>query len=165
MSEKKSKLDEVLGWFKDLEKPKTETAIEPVTAMVTGNDVIIEPTPAGTLHWDPVTYQYSVSDGSRSTFTIDPSTTTGDYFSTDYLTGLRGNSSIWTTTTITLNDSDFIFGNVPSSVEWEDKMPDLDKIEEMCKHYPALEKEFERFKLVYGMVKDDYDGRKERGEI
>jgi hypothetical protein len=43
--------------------------------------------------------------------------------------------------------------------EWEDKLPDLLKVEEMCKDYPALEKAYENFKTVYKMVEQDWIGR------
>ena len=40
--------------------------------------------------------------------------------------------------------------------EWEHYLPDLYTLREMCAIYPALEKAFENFKTVYGLVKDDY---------
>lgn len=44
--------------------------------------------------------------------------------------------------------------------EFEDTMPDLTKIKEMCNMYPALDKAFENFRAVYDLVKDDYEARK-----
>lgn len=43
--------------------------------------------------------------------------------------------------------------------EWRTHFPDYYKVEEMCKHYPALEKALENFKTIYEMVKDDYDSK------
>ena len=43
--------------------------------------------------------------------------------------------------------------------EWRTHFPDFNKVEEMCKEYPALEKAFEKFKTTYEMVKDDYDSK------
>jgi hypothetical protein len=43
--------------------------------------------------------------------------------------------------------------------EWRTHFPDFNKIEAMCKEYPALEKAFEKFKTTYEMVKDDYDSK------
>lgn len=40
-----------------------------------------------------------------------------------------------------------------------------DEIERMCKEYPALEKVWRNFKAVYDMVKQDYKGKKEAGEL
>jgi len=44
--------------------------------------------------------------------------------------------------------------------EFEEIMPSLTKVEEMCNMYPALDKAFENFKAVYNLVKDDYEARK-----
>jgi hypothetical protein len=44
--------------------------------------------------------------------------------------------------------------------EFEEIMPTLTKVEEMCRMYPALDKAFENFKAVYNLVKDDYETRK-----
>jgi hypothetical protein len=42
-------------------------------------------------------------------------------------------------------------------VEWVGTFPDWDKVEDMCKKYPALEIALRNFKTVYQLVKDDYD--------
>ena len=39
------------------------------------------------------------------------------------------------------------------------------EVERMCKEYPALEKVWRNFKSVYDMVKQDYKGKQEAGEI
>jgi hypothetical protein len=39
------------------------------------------------------------------------------------------------------------------------------EVEKMCKEYPALEKVWRNFKAVYDMVKQDYEGKKQAGEI
>jgi hypothetical protein len=44
--------------------------------------------------------------------------------------------------------------------EFEDTMPSLTKVEEMCRMYPSLDKAFENFKAVYNLIKDDYEARK-----
>lgn len=41
---------------------------------------------------------------------------------------------------------------------FEDCMPDVNRIKDMCKHYPALAKAFENFKTIYTMVDQDYKG-------
>ena len=53
--------------------------------------------------------------------------------------------------TITLNDP----------VEFEDRMPDVSKVEDMCNDYPALAKAYENFKTIYAMVHQDWKGRQE----
>jgi hypothetical protein len=45
-----------------------------------------------------------------------------------------------------------------------DHMPNLDRVNNMCKEYPALAKVYEQFKLIYKMTEQDYKGKlKERG--
>ena len=47
---------------------------------------------------------------------------------------------------------------------FEDTMPSVSRIDEMCEHYPALAKAYEQFKLIYKMTEQDYKGKlKERG--
>ena len=41
----------------------------------------------------------------------------------------------------------------------------ISEVESMCKEYPALEKVWRNFKSVYDMVKQDYEGKKNAGEI
>lgn len=49
--------------------------------------------------------------------------------------------------------------------EWVDKLPDLSKVDEMCLHYPGLQIAFEKFKTVYKLVHDDFNTKKESGEL
>ena len=39
------------------------------------------------------------------------------------------------------------------------------EVEKMCKEYPALEKVWRNFKTIYDMVQQDYEGKKQAGEI
>jgi len=68
-----------------------------------------------------------------------------------------------------INTSDIIYtiktGIDEKEIDFENYMPPLEKIKEMCEHYPPLASQYEKFKLLYMMSKDDYDGRKDRGEI
>lgn len=50
--------------------------------------------------------------------------------------------------------------------EFDGRFPDYDRIQEMCKEYPGLEIAYRKFKEVYKMVKEDYDGkeRERRGK-
>jgi len=41
--------------------------------------------------------------------------------------------------------------------EWEDRFPDFDRIQKMCKEYPGLQIAFEKFKTTYLLVKNHYD--------
>ena len=79
----------------------------------------------------------------------------------------QGNS-----TTITLDTSwsgdnvtvDFGDSNWGYNQNFIDKMPDIHRVDSMCKEYPALAKVFENFKTIYKMCEQDYKGKlKERG--
>ena len=59
-----------------------------------------------------------------------------------------------TISTISIDNSQFTW-NMP--VEWVGTFPDWDRVEDMCKKYPALEIALRNFKTVYQLVKDDYD--------
>lgn len=48
-----------------------------------------------------------------------------------------------------------------TAVEFEDKMPDVAKVEDMCNDYPALRKAYENFKTIYKMVHQDWQGRQD----
>jgi hypothetical protein len=110
--------------------------------------------------------------------------TTGDItINTDYIT-MSNNSTldinsyygyttdISTITASTMNPSDFsdlismddlsITLNEP--IEFEDKMPSVAKVEDMCNDYPALKKAYEQFKSIYAMVHQDWKGRQEAGD-
>lgn len=47
-------------------------------------------------------------------------------------------------------------------VEWVDTLSDLDKVEEMCREYPGLDKAFENFKTVYKMIEQDWLGKQKK---
>jgi len=59
-----------------------------------------------------------------------------------------------TISTVSIDSSQFTW-NMP--VEWVGTFPDWDRVEDMCKKYPALEIALRNFKTVYQLVKDDYD--------
>ncbi len=43
--------------------------------------------------------------------------------------------------------------------EFDGRFPDYEKVLDMCKEYPGLEIAYKKFKEVYKMVKEDYDGK------
>lgn len=84
------------------------------------------------------TMYYTTSTGTVSTITVDstsPTTSAWDTYG-DWFKRLK---------------------------EFEDTMPELTKIKEMCTMYPAMDKAFENFKAIYDLVKDDYEARKNNG--
>jgi hypothetical protein len=101
-----------------------------------------------------------------------------------YTIGTSGMDTTWTNTsspvtissedsgTFTLNLDDYSSSDLDidtviamQKVEFVDVMPELYKINQMCEHYPALQKAFENFKTVYAMVKQDYKGNYEEEDI
>ena len=44
---------------------------------------------------------------------------------------------------------------------FENAMPNIDTVNAMCNHYPALAKAYENFKKIYKMVEQDYKGNHE----
>ena len=57
--------------------------------------------------------------------------------------------------TITLNEP----------VEFEDHMPDVSKVEDMCNNYPGLAQAYEKFKTMYSLVHQDWKGRQEENNV
>ena len=55
--------------------------------------------------------------------------------------------------------------NIDSSTfdpkEFEDIMPSVAKVEDMCMDYPALKMAYDNFKTIYSMVHQDWVGRQE----
>lgn len=70
-----------------------------------------------------------------------------------------------TVDTITLDDhTQWADGIRWDSVEFEDTMPTVAKVEDMCNEYPALQKAYENFKTIYAMVHQDWKGKQEDDE-
>lgn len=82
---------------------------------------------------------------------------TNAYSSTQWITVTTPttNNSYITSDTITFDDVEW-----RDVKEFEDTMPDLSKINEMCEIYPGLKKAFDYFKDIYDLVHDDYLERK-----
>lgn len=67
---------------------------------------------------------------------------------------------------VTITDSTIDLSSITTQpVEFEDTMPDVAKIEDMCNDYPALEKAYENFKTIYKMVHQDWVGRQKQDEL
>lgn len=73
--------------------------------------------------------------------------------------------------TVNIVNTNFTFDPINSinisgldGVEWVDTLPDLDKVEKMCKEYPGLDKAFENFKTVYKMVEQDWLGKQKNAK-
>lgn len=102
--------------------------------------------------------------GILDTITYPSTPNTGDVWinSSDMQTKVYTTDNTWinigdiTADTIDLNSI-----TISEPVEFEDTMPSVAKIEDMCKDYPALEKAYENFKTIYAMVHQDWQGRQD----
>jgi len=86
----------------------------------------------------------------------------------DNVYSITTNSADWISNsgTITL-DSTVYTGATDVNIDWiyNNMNIDPDKVERMCKEYPALEKVWRNFKSVYDMCKQDYEGKEKAGEL
>ena len=105
---------------------------------------------------------FDVTEGSLSPFTLNDDTTItiGGQSSSDYVysTALSGTSPSYV-----LSDTVTIDGvSSEYNITWPlDNSIDIDKIESMCKEYPALEKTWRNFKATYDLVKQDWKGKQD----
>ena len=103
---------------------------------------------------------FDVTEGSLSPFTLnnDTTITIGGQSSSDYVysTALSGTSPSYV-----LSDTVTIDGvSSEYNITWPlDNSIDLDKVERMCKEYPALEKTWRNFKATYDLVLQDWKGK------
>jgi len=97
--------------------------------------------------------------------TINDDITLG-YDLSDYVVDTIDISNITTSTidTITLDDTHWADSITWEQIEFEDHMPSVAKVEDMCNDYPALKKAYENFKTIYKMVHQDWKGRHEAGD-
>jgi len=92
------------------------------------------------------TYNYG------SVITLDSSYSAGNAGAGSYTISTGSGSD-----TITLSGLDASSFTFQLPVEWKDSFPAWHRVEDMCEKYPGLKIAFENFKVVYEMVKDDYD--------
>lgn len=88
--------------------------------------------------------------------TSDTITVTGDVSDVVY------DNSVVYDNWITIGDNiDLDILTIYQPVEFEDEMPSVAKVEDMCRDYPALEKAYENFKTVYKLVRQDWQGKQD----
>ena len=107
------------------------------------------------------------SETSEGTFSINIDES--DYtFSVSDTVDTIDISSITTSTintgTITLEDTHWADSIVWEQTEFEDTMPSVAKVEDMCKDYPALAQAYENFKTIYALVHQDWKGKNDKDE-
>ena len=105
----------------------------------------------------------NINLNSEETITISTNTLSSSDYTFDlseYTADTIDISSI-ITSTITLDDTHWADGITWEQIEFEDKMPSVAKVEDMCNDYPALEKAYENFKTIYKMVHQDWRGKQD----
>ena len=107
---------------------------------------------------------FDVTEGSLSPFTLNDDTTitiSGPLSTSNYIFDSN------TSPTYTVDDTVTI-GNISSeyNITWPlDNSIDVDKIESMCKEYPALEKTWRNFKATYDLVLQDWKGKQDEDNL
>ena len=101
---------------------------------------------------------------SEDTITIDLSDTYGTtttYWAGDSITDITVDGASNGTFTIDTGTMDTV------GLDWvyERHSLSISEVEKMCNEYPALEKTWRNFKSMYDIVKQDYQGKKDAGEI
>ena len=97
----------------------------------------------------------TISTTSDSDYTFDIADLTVDTIDISSITS-------GTVSNITLEDTHWSDSITWEQVEFEDSMPSVAKVEDMCKDYPALDKAYENFKTIYKMVHQDWKGKNDK---
>ena len=104
------------------------------------------------------------SIGSALTISLPSSANIGDIWIDTTSSGILSyNGNDWITISddnnISIESIDLDSLSFPIPEEWKHEFPSFQKVEEMCKEYPALEKAYENFKVIYRMVEQDWIGK------
>jgi len=105
----------------------------------------------------------SIDLSSCITITKSIDSSIGDLYidTSSMTTNVYTNSHDWITITGDSGSIDLNNITIIEPVEFEDEMPSVAKIEDMCSEYPALEKAYENFKTIYKMVHQDWRGKQD----
>lgn len=101
-----------------------------------------------TINSDDIVFNWS-NENVPALSAADVITLTGSPITSSYTTSTIDLSGIESFTTFT----DFY------KEEFDGRFPDYDRVQEMCKEYPGLDIAYRKFKEVYKMVKEDFDGK------
>lgn len=112
---------------------------------------------------------YLITSSNTITLTGSSATTTSvSYPSGNYTVSFDPNNQYTTFTSGTgLSDTIVLTGagmsiDLTNTFNWKqqefvDCLPDISRVESMCKEYPGLKIAYDRFVTTYRLVKDDYD--------
>jgi hypothetical protein len=134
------------------------TTSQPAAYSPISSDTIDTITISGTdtIAWDSLT----ATDTSNSiTYVSSPSSYT---YSTSGTITFPSISTVQIGAINSIDTSSFTI-NLPE--EWVNQFPDFDRVQKMCKEYPALYKVWRNFKSVYDMTLQDYKGKKDEGAL
>jgi hypothetical protein len=132
-----------------------DSSAPPDCSTTSSNDVGFIAQDITTVFPDTITLTSNAYDTMMGSGTVTIGNATG-YTITG--SGSAGTTMGGTYTIGNLNASTFSWKNE----EFVDCMPDINRIENMCKEYPGLAIAFEKFKTTYNIVKDDYDNPKDK---
>ena len=138
-----------------------DSSAPPDCSTTSNNDVGFIAQEISTIFPDTVTLTSNAYDTMVGSGTITIGNATGYTIGTGVSytgSGSAGTAMGGTYTIGNLNASTFSWKNE----EFVDCMPDINRIENMCKEYPGLAIAFEKFKTTYNIVKDDYDNPKDK---
>ena len=107
------------------------------------------------------TIDLSNIDGLTAGRSIDTTT----YWAGDSVTDIVLTDSNSSNGTFTIDTSTLDGNEVGLDWIYERHSLSISEVESMCNEYPALEKVWRNFKSVYDMVKQDYQGKKDAGEL
>jgi len=93
------------------------------------------------------------------TFSVNVSNFSGDDYIYSGSNTITLNTDVLDTGDFSISDDTFTINT--SFEEWVDTMPSMSKIKGMCEQYPAFQKEFEKFRQMYNLIKDDYEANNE----
>ena len=138
-----------------------DSSAPPDCSTTSSNDVGFIAQEITTFFPDTITLTSNAYDTMVGSGTITIGNATGYTIGTGVSytgSGSAGTAMGGTYTIGNLNASTFSWKNE----EFVDCMPDINRIENMCKEYPGLAIAFEKFKTTYNIVKDDYDNPKDK---
>jgi hypothetical protein len=126
------------------------------------NDVGFIAQEISTIFPDTITLTSNAYDTMIGSGTVTIGNTTGYTIGTGVSytgsVGGAGGGGTFTINADSINTHTFSWKNE----EFVDCMPNINRIEAMCKEYPGLAIAFEKFKTTYNIVKDDYDNPKDK---
>lgn len=135
-----------------------DSSAPPDCSTTSSNDVGFIAQEISTVFPDTITLTSNAYDTMVGSGTITIGNATGYTIGTGVSYTGDGSGGTFTINADSISASTFSWKNE----EFVNCMPDINRIENMCKKYPGLAIAFEKFKTTYNIVKDDYDNPKDK---